>query len=98
MPLRSLPSQILQSALDRQRRMPEKPAHAFSTTDGLSQVGKVLRLYRPGALRNLPRSMHLLDLHIVRNILDQLVNGRLVPLVGSKARGVEEIDDGSLFQ
>ena len=40
----------------------------------------------------------LLDLYVVRNILDQLVNRRMVLPVSCETRSVKEIDDGLLLQ
>ena len=40
----------------------------------------------------------LLNLHIVRHVLDQFVNCRLVLLISSETRDVQEIDDRLLLQ
>jgi len=75
MPLVALPSQILQ-CLEIVDDVCQRSPHAHSTTDRC-QVGEFFvstDRQRQGTFTD-PR---LLDLHVVRNVLDQLVNGRLV--------------------
>src|ERR1700752_3453131 len=89
--LGALASQILQ-CFEIIHDVCHRSPYALARTDG----GKVGEFFasadrqRQGTL-SYPS---LLDLHVVRNVLDKLVNGRLVLLVSCKTRTVKQIDDG----